>query len=332
MRLCIKAASAVVLAGYVVASLEQDISGRAILRTDDVLRTPYSVVLNTTGALPSTPILSNRKGTSAEITAKEAVSAKENSTLNIASWNAATGAACTKTLSLLPRSSNPSGNCVCYNIPTLDLQTGIFEAELRLYHVSDPRDEFVGVSPESVRVGLQYHGASISPITEKEVTVMGLVQNQTRMARRDETVSSPSLLETLFFVGRIDAARLAHDMTLAGLQEVLIPTFTLSATDPLGTPIQTNVSLNEAAFLTGVFSEAVILSDWDAAQAAVSARLDALHNGTAALVLPGVHLMLFPTGTVIVSVWLAMGLIFVGFGTLERMKYAKEYRKMVAGG
>ncbi|KAG6183731.1 hypothetical protein E4U36_002495 [Claviceps purpurea] len=331
MRLCIKAATAVALAGYVVASSEQDISGRAILRTDDVLRTPYSAVLNTTGALPSTPVLSSRKGTSADITAKEAVLAKENSTLDITSWNAATGTACTKTLSLLPRSSNPSGNCVCYNIPTLDLQTGIFEAELRLYHVSDPRDEFAGVPPESVRVGLQYHGASISPITEKEVMVMGLVQNQTRMARRDETVSPPNLLETLFFVGRIDAAKLAHDMTLAALQEVLLPTFTLSATDPLGTPIQTNVSLNEASFLTGVFSDAVILSDWDAAQAAVSARLEALHNGTAALVLPGVHLMLFPTATVIVSVWLVIGLIVVGFGTLERMKYAKEYRSMAGG-
>lgn len=42
--------------------------------------------------------------------------------------------------------------------------------------------------------------------------------------------------------------------------------------------------------------------------------------------------MLFPTATVIVSVWLVMGLVVVGFGTLERMKYAREYRRMVAGG
>ncbi|KAG5980282.1 hypothetical protein E4U55_004188 [Claviceps digitariae] len=330
MRACIKAATAVCLIANVLALSNDHISEHAVLRSDDVLKRPYSAVLNSNGVSLSTPVLTFRK-TTIEATSKAVLATKENGTVDIISWNAATDTACTKALSVLSRSSNPSGNSVCYNLPSLDIKTGIFEADLRLYRVSDPRDDFASIPPESVRVGLQYHGASVSPISEQELVSIGLARNQTRQQnRRDDTARRPRLVQTYLFVGQIDAAKLAQNMTLAALQQVLIPTLTLSAPTPRGPNIQTNVSLNEASFLTGVFSKSVILSDFAAARAAVSAQLSGLHNGTVAFVLPGVQLMIFPTGTIIVSVWLALGLAAFGFGTYERISYAEMHKRRVA--
>lgn len=89
----------------------------------------------------------------------------------------------------------------------------------------------------------------------------------------------------------------------------------------------TNVSTNEAAFLQGVFSSEVVMSDFSAAQAAVDEQIEGLKNGTVAFVLPGVQLMIFPVGLIITSVWLLIGVAVYGFGTYERMMYADAYRR-----
>ena len=106
-----------------------------------------------------------------------------------------------------------------------------------------------------------------------------------------------------------------------------MPTFTLTAKNLTGGAVSTKVSLNEAAFLTGVFSAQVVMSDFSAAQQAVDVRLAALHNGTAAFVLPGVQLMIFPVGLIITSVWLLLGLVAYGIGTYERINYADMYKR-----
>ncbi|QPH05216.1 hypothetical protein C2857_002888 [Epichloe festucae Fl1] len=324
MRACTKVATAICLVANALASSNNYPFGNAILRADDVLERPYSAIHNTNGAAPSTPVLTRRD------TAASAAGSLNTTT----AWSAATDAACTKALSVLPRSSNPTGNCICYNLPALDTKTGFFEADLRLYRISEPRDDFANIPPENVKVGLQYHGASVSPISEKELMAMGLVSNQTQMVTRRDDIPSggPRLVQTYMFVGQIDAAKLSQNMTMAALEEVLIPTFTLSATTPRGADIKTNISLNEASFLTGVFSKSVVLSDFSAAQAAVSAQLDALHNGTHAFILPGVQLMIFPTGTIITSIWLVLGLAAYGLGTFERISYAAMYKRRVADG
>lgn len=216
MRACLKATTALWLVVNVLAASNDHISEHAVLRSDDVLKTPYSVVLNTDDAALSSPGLTFRKLTiDATTNAAIATMKNENDTLDIAAWNAATDTACTKALSVLSRSSNPSGYCICYNLPSLDIETGIFEADLRLYRISDPRDDFASVSLGSVRVGLQYHGASVSPISEQELMATGLVKNQTRKKnRRDDTAVSPRLVQTYLFVGQIDAAKLAQNMTM----------------------------------------------------------------------------------------------------------------------
>ena len=111
------------------------------------------------------------------------------------------------------------------------------------------------------------------------------------------------------------------------MQQVLIPTFTLTAATANGSTVRTNVSLNEAAFLTGVFSQDVVLSDFAAAQAAVMDEMRGLSNGTVAFILPGTQILIFPVGAIITSFWLFLGLCAYGYGTYQRINYAESYRQ-----
>jgi hypothetical protein len=106
-----------------------------------------------------------------------------------------------------------------------------------------------------------------------------------------------------------------------------MPTLTLSAVTSTGSQISSNVSLNEASFLVGVFSNDVILSDFAAAQKAVAVQQAALKNGTVAFILPGVNILIFPVGLIITSLWLVIGLAAYGFGTYQRIQYATAFRR-----
>jgi hypothetical protein len=118
----------------------------------------------------------------------------------------------------------------------------------------------------------------------------------------------------------------------AAFEAVLIPTLSLTGTNANGSTVSTNVSMNEASFLTGIFSQSLVMSDFSAAQAAVTAKLDLLHNGTVAFILPGTQIMVFPIGAIITSVWLFLGLVAYGWGTFERMNYADSYKRRMVGG
>lgn len=113
----------------------------------------------------------------------------------------------------------------------------------------------------------------------------------------------------------------------ADLEALVMPTLTLSAVTSTGARISSNVSLNEAVFIVGVFSKDVILSDFAAAQQAVSLQQAGLKNGTVAFVLPGVNLMIFPTGLVITGTWLLIGMAVYGFGTYERIQHVTAYKR-----
>lgn len=109
-----------------------------------------------------------------------------------------------------------------------------------------------------------------------------------------------------------------------------MPTVTLSAVTTAGQQITTNVSMNEAAFLTGVFADQVVLSTTAQAQIAVDQVVAGLANGTVAFVLPGVNLLIFPVGLIIASIWFVIGLLVIGFGFFERVSYRESYRRNAA--
>ena len=134
----------------------------------------------------------------------------------MATWDAQTTAACEAQLSTLEQSSNPSGTCVCYNLPSLDADTGLFVADLRLYKVSDARGDFTGIQPADVQVGIMYDGATV-----QRVGPVGNDDEQTDLKRSDEGVESlakrqstiPELLQTYIFVGQIDESRMVGNMS-----------------------------------------------------------------------------------------------------------------------
>ncbi|KAJ6443206.1 C6 zinc finger protein [Purpureocillium lavendulum] len=333
----------------------------SLLRADDVLSLPYEshpprvlsrrtplsredvpVVAAAGAASPSDAANTNTNtNTTTSTTAGKGSAA---GTLNATDWDAVTDAACVDALRALPRSTNPSGNCLCYNLPSLDTGSGVFEADLRLYRISAARDAFAGVSPADISVGVSYSGATVTPVSANELMGLGAVENRTRLvvAPRAESQpgdagagagagagDGPQLLRKYLFVGQIDKARMERNMSMATIESLILPTFTLSAKDVTGAPISTNVSLNEASFLTGVFSSQVILSDFSAAQVAVDDRLAALRNGTAAFILPGTQLMIFPVGLIITSIWLLLGVAAYAVGTWERVGYADMYKRRV---
>ncbi|TWU79096.1 hypothetical protein ED733_008715 [Metarhizium rileyi] len=321
------AMSAVYLVSATLAAINL-MPGNSVLRAGDVLERPFSDIANGVGL----PELTSRQASivnAAEEDA-EADGASSNEAFNMTTWSIATNEACLKALSPIQRSTNPSGKCICYNLPTLDVTTGVFEAELRLYRISDPRDAFASIPQENIKVSVAYQGASVSPITPEEVMLMGNVRNETRLVSPREVDGGPNLVQTYLFVGQIDKARIAENMSMAAFEAVLIPTFTLTASNATGGSVQTNLSMNEASFLTGVFSKSVVLSDHAAAEAAVTSQLDLLHNGTIAFILPGTQIMIFPIGAIITSVWLALGLVAYGWGTYERMNHVEMHKQRLA--
>ena len=109
-----------------------------------------------------------------------------------------------------------------------------------------------------------------------------------------------------------------------------MPVLTLTAQTEGGQTVATNVSSNEAVFVTGVFSKEVVLSDFARASAAVDEVVAQMRNGTVAFVLPGVQLMVYPIGLIITGAWLVLGVVAYGIGTYDRMRFAEAYKRRTA--
>lgn len=139
--------------------------------------------------------------------------------LNLDAWDAQAAAACTSALSKLEIASNPSGTCICYNIPSLDTTTGKFEADLRLFKISEPTGDFAGIPPQNIQVGLSYQAASVSPVKASSVNSRSLVlepllpaTERRELIERDSSSLQP--LQSYLFVGQIDQAQLTPSMTM----------------------------------------------------------------------------------------------------------------------
>jgi len=106
-----------------------------------------------------------------------------------AQWNAQADQACmTAVMNLRGKSSNAAGLAVCYNVPFLDQQKGVFEAELRMYNISAPNGEFAGVTPAMMSVTLQYQGATI----QKSDGVLPVKRDTVELVERQMQMSTPT--------------------------------------------------------------------------------------------------------------------------------------------
>ena len=106
-----------------------------------------------------------------------------------------------------------------------------------------------------------------------------------------------------------------------------MPVVTLSGVNPGGKTVSTNVSSNEAAFVAGVFSQSVVLSNAAIAQVAVNNAVERLQNGTDAFVLPGTKILIFPIGLVVTGIWTVLGIAAYVAGTIARIGFADQYKR-----
>ena len=158
---------------------------------------------------------------------------------NLFEWNEETNAACTDALSKLDLATNPSGNSVCYNIAAIDTNTGAFLADLRLYKVSDARDQFADIAPERMQVGVAYQGATVSQTMENAAVAEAAMQATANTAggtgKNDPTLvkrSDPQLLRTFTFLGQLDEAEMKKNdpMTLLVFSSSFFFLYLFSAT------------------------------------------------------------------------------------------------------
>lgn len=153
---------------------EADVVNHEFAKRDDVFNAPGGVwptvvvpagftlaggVMLTAEATPTPTQAKSTTGTAvAAIQPQAAADAASNAT----SWEMQAQMSCmTAVMSLKGKSSNPAGLAVCYNVPYLDEQKGVFEAELRMFNICSPLDEFVGIAPSDMLVTLSYTGATI---------------------------------------------------------------------------------------------------------------------------------------------------------------------------
>jgi len=106
-----------------------------------------------------------------------------------------------------------------------------------------------------------------------------------------------------------------------------MPVLTLSGINAQGRQVSTNVSSNEAAFVTGIFSQEIVMSAFRLAELAVEDEVARMRNGTSAFVLPGVQIMIFPIGLIITSIWTVVGVGAYAMGTYARYNFREHYRR-----
>ncbi|KAI1809568.1 hypothetical protein GGS20DRAFT_274869 [Poronia punctata] len=246
---------------------------------------------------------------------------------NATQWESDTLGACMTALSVLPTASNPSGMAICYNLAQLDTNLGTFMADLRLFQVSPPSGAFEGIPPQQMKAGLAFNGATASKVRGQEVKVRETIDSS--LGRRQNP--GPAFLRTYEIIGRINNDQMKAPMTIDKIEPLVMPIFTLTATNAAGKAVSTNVSSTEAVFVIGIFSkDPPVLSASSTASLAMQNATERLKAGEVAFVLPGLNILIFPIGLVITGIWTIIGVGFYAFGTYERYQYRESYRRRMA--
>ncbi|KAI9850720.1 MAG: hypothetical protein M1838_005211 [Thelocarpon superellum] len=239
-----------------------------------------------------------------------------NGTMDPQLWDTDTQAACLQSLSALNgTASNPSGMAVCYNLPSLNNETGVFQADLRLYQVSPMIGAWEGLSEQDVSVGLVYQGASVSA----DGSTLAQRSEGDRGMEKRQSLQSPQLLQGFNFVGQMNQDLINKALSLDDLKKYLAPNVTLTATGKNGAKLSTELSAKDASFVNGILSDV----------ASTCATLACLAPPGTPFIMPGQTLGIFPTGLVVTCLWTLAGFIVVGYGTMGRYQFRQQYRRRV---
>lgn len=271
--------------------------------------------------------------------AKEAVQ-------NATSWEMQAQMSCmTAVMSLKGKSSNPAGLAVCYNVPYLDEQKGVFEAELRMFNICSPSAEFVGVAPSDMLVTLAYTGATIqaSPGGSQIPVKRSLVERQMLTTpdgvvpggisgSMPDGIMMPIEVAVRMYVGQVNKDLMDAGVNITQFRDLLVPQISISATNPASQKsVNTTLSSSEASFNSGVFatqagnsSDPTTLLGQPVEQIAAAAQgLPTPYD------VPGLALGVFPTGLIVTGVWMTLFIGVVGAGTIGRMQFRDQYRRAI---
>ncbi len=140
---------------------------------------------------------------------------KADGTLDMAAWNTAANAACRESLQTLQLATNPSGACVCYNLPLLNNSTGTFEADLRLFQLNEPTGPFQGIPQGTIEVELFYNGASVTEVSQQSVPSTGVKVRQVSINNGTAAADTGNLrlLQSYLFVGQVDKDQMTGQVT-----------------------------------------------------------------------------------------------------------------------
>ncbi|TQS34250.1 hypothetical protein Golomagni_05374 [Golovinomyces magnicellulatus] len=260
---------------------------------------------------------------------REASPATSMSGVNMTKWSLKTEAACEASLkSMNGRVSNPSGMAVCYNLPYLDENTGVFEANLRIYMVTASTGSFNKIPSDKIDVSLDYNGATVSPVNasamrkrQSEDSSMASLPTIYENRERKREVE-PKLIQMYNFIGQINKSLLPLDT--AGFQKVLTPEVTLSAIDSTGANVKTSLSSDELTFVNGVFAKK--LTNTVPLLAPPIQTLVVAPD--APFVVPGLNILIFPIGLIITGIWTILLVATIGYGTYGRIQWREQYREI----
>ena len=133
--------------------------------------------------------------------------AKESGTDVI--WDNQTEAACVAALGTMNgAASNPSGLAACYNVRSYDSFTGIFQADLRLFQISAPAENWTHLEPSSETLDVEYAAAEI--MKSKNMEKRDILQNflpaefvESESLDRRSVHAQPKMLQGMSFLGMI---------------------------------------------------------------------------------------------------------------------------------
>lgn len=131
------------------------------------------------------------------------------SSIDQAQIDVTTSAACSAALGDIKSVSNDAGLLGCYNIPFLNTNTGVFEADLRLYQLLQPRGAFEGIKATDVSVQVSYPNAAFSTIPQSMRDAKREVELRSRQAP-----GSMMELQNFLFIGQVSGG-----LTLTKLTE-----------------------------------------------------------------------------------------------------------------
>jgi len=264
---------------------------------------------------------------------------------NVSSWEVQAQMSCmTAVMSLKGKSSNPAGLAVCYNVPYLDDKKGVFEAELRMFNICSPTDEFVGVSPSDMLVTLSYTGATIQqsngqiPVKKRSLVERQMLTTPDGVVPGGISGSMPNGImmpievAVRMYVGQVNKDLMDAGVNFTTFRDLLVPQISISAVNPVSQqPVNTTLSSTEASFNSGVFARAAgnssdptTLIGQPVEQIAAAAQgLPTPYD------VPGLALGVFPTGLIVTSIWMVAFIGVVGAGTVGRMQFRDQYRRAI---